>query len=253
MIPKLCDAHTHYESLEELQTRSRQKVFSLLCAATSREYGFLEAHLAAFPDLRPWVMLTAGLHPWHCEEEPAERMLALFPKVDVVGEIGLDSVWCKVSLELQREVFIQQLACAAKLGKPVILHTKGQEAGIAGILKEYPNRYLVHWYSCDSFSELYEDLDCYFTIGPDVPWNETTREIVRTVRPDRLLLETDGMASVRWADRKGGLTLCGEGKTGAREALLRSLSCCAQILQKDPEELELLFCRNLKSFLQLPS
>ena len=54
----------------------------------------------------------------------------------MVGEIGMDSVWCQVPLPIQERVFREQLAMACSLKKPVVLHTKGQEKAIASILKE---------------------------------------------------------------------------------------------------------------------
>ena len=249
MIARLYDSHTHWEGIEDLQMRSRQSVFSLVCAKTFKEYLSLSSHLQADPALQSSMLITAGLHPWHCLEEPVEQMLELFPKVKVVGEIGMDSVWCQVDLDQQRKVFSRQLECASKLGKPVILHTKGQEETIAGMIADYPNRYLVHWYSGESWRDLYEKQDCWFTIGPDVSWNKITKSLARAVRADRLLIETDGMEAVRWADRKGHILAPGEQRSDVREVLLQSLKCCARIRHQETEELARLCRDNLASFL----
>ena len=249
-MDRMYDAHTHWLGPEDLETRKNQEVFSLVCAKTSAQYDSLTGCLHSHPALLPWVQVTAGLHPWHCLEEPVVKMLDLFPMVKVIGEIGMDSVWCRIDLHLQRQVFVRQLERAAELNKPVILHTKGQEAEIASILRSYPNRYLVHWYSCDLWFEQYEKMDCWFSIGPDILWNKTTQSLARQIRSDRLLIETDGMNAVEWADRKGGIQATGGAEAQPREILLRSLSCCAVQRQQNPEELAEQVQENLSAFLQ---
>ena len=57
-------------------------------------------------------------------------MLPLLKQASIIGEIGMDSVWCDVDLEIQKEVFEKQLQLAKEWDKPVILHTKGQEKTI---------------------------------------------------------------------------------------------------------------------------
>lgn len=91
-------------------------------------------------------------------------------------------------------------------------HTKGREQAIARIIRTYPNRYLVHWYSCQEHLEDYLDLDCYFSIGPDVWWNEAVAQVVKKVPRHRLLVETDGLDSVRWAFEEGRRVLGKRGK-----------------------------------------
>ena len=89
-----------------------------------------------------------------------------FSECPVIGEIGMDSVWCNVPLAVQEKVFTEQLAVAAQLDKPVILHTKGQEKRIASLIAGYPNTYLVHWYSDPVFPKSFLELDCYFLSAP---------------------------------------------------------------------------------------
>lgn len=250
-MPRLVDAHTHWEGLQDLLQRREQGIVSLLCAQTAKEYREVTACLQEHPLLRPWVLPTAGLHPWHCTQEPVEEMLKILPEVPVVGEIGMDSVWCRIPLQAQRDVFEPQLELASELGTPVILHTKGQEEAIARIIAKYPNKYLVHWYSCDSWAELYEELDCWFTIGPDVLWNETTRSLARRVKSEKILIETDGREAVKWAYQKGGILQEQSGQEGLpiRDVLRRSLTSLAQLRHEEPEELAEKTRRNAIAFL----
>ena len=166
-------------------------------------------------------------------------MESFLHKVPVIGEIGMDNVWCDVPLDIQQKVFEEQLALACELKKPVILHTKGQEKEIAAIIRNYPNRYLIHWYSCDHSLEEYIDQNCYFSIGPDVWWNPATRNVARKVPSNRILTETDGLNAVQWAydeapdDKKSLLPDIPFTTKAALELVTRTISSIRGISEKD--------------------
>ena len=42
-------------------------------------------------------------------------------------------------------------------------------------------------------------MDSYFTIGPDIFTNPAVREVARRAPRGRLLVETDGLSAVEWA------------------------------------------------------
>jgi TatD DNase family protein len=204
----LCDAHTHPGEDAEWLERLENGILSLICASTPPEAEALFTRLKriskACPEnngnsLSSCLIPTAGLHPWHADTYSVSDMERWLCSCPVIGEIGMDSVWCSVPLSVQERVFREQLALAVKLCRPVILHTKGQEARIARILREYPNTYLIHWYSCEESLEDYIRLGCYISIGPDVWWNPAVQHAAKAVPADRILIETDGMAAVSWA------------------------------------------------------
>ena len=76
------------------------------------------------------LFYSCGVHPWNASLDTFESMLPLLKKAPIIGEIGMDSVWCDLDLNIQKEVFEKQLQLAYALNKPVILHTKGQEKTI---------------------------------------------------------------------------------------------------------------------------
>lgn len=157
------------------------------------EYRFLKA--AGLPGL----VISAGIHPWKADATQWEDMEPILQKVDVIGEIGLDSEWCTVDMALQRQVFRRQLELAAARKRPVILHTKGMERAVLEIIRCYPNRYLVHWYSCADWQQDYIDQGCWFTIGPDVSKSEAVKMLAERVPPDKILIESDGLEGLAWA------------------------------------------------------
>lgn len=90
----------------------------------------------ALADRHPGVYAAIGVHPTDCGDFDAEtlaalRQLARRPKVVAIGEIGLDYYWEKVAHDRQRAALRSQLELAARLGLPVILHSR-DGAGRAG-------------------------------------------------------------------------------------------------------------------------
>lgn len=257
----LCDAHAHMGNDTEWEERTGKRILSLVCAVRPEEGGKLFSRLECFkeetagswslgdlrrkPEPGRTVVPTAGLHPWYADQYTVQDMEPYIRRCPVVGEIGMDSVWCRVPLPVQEQVFREQLAMACILKKPVILHTKGQEKAIASILKEYPNRYLVHWYSCEEYLEEYLALDCYFSVGPDVWWNPAVAQAAKRIPRDRVLVETDGLGAVQWAYENGPE----EGKRTApgtvSEALENTVRTMAEIRAVSLEAMEELVFDNL--------
>lgn len=195
MMYALYDAHAHLGNAREQQLRETNRVRSWICATQPDEARRVECAAQENAYLTP----VYGLHPWYAGQYSVEQMLPYLEKTPLLGEIGMDSVWCSVNLDQQRAVFIEQLAWAQARNLPVILHTKGQEKEIGKIIERYTMPVLVHWYSCASFLEPYLERDCYFTIGPDVAQNPAVQQVALRAPLERLLVETDGMGAVRWA------------------------------------------------------
>src|SRR2546430_1522551 len=77
----------------------------------------------------PGLSATAGVHPheaktWSPAEESGVRALCVDPAVVAVGETGLDYHYDHSPRDAQRRSFEAQLALAAELGKPVVVHRR---------------------------------------------------------------------------------------------------------------------------------
>ncbi|MGI6357089.1 MAG: TatD family hydrolase [Bacillota bacterium] len=194
----LVDAHTHIRpGQEEAAIQLAQQGLWQLVAATNPDQCQPVSELAK---AHPRIIPTFGMSPWQPHQYPLDCMDQWLAQAPIIGEIGLDTVWSSAPMDIQRQSFLHQLQTAVKLNKPVMLHTKGAEAEIAQWLRKYtPPLIIVHWYSgpAEQLAD-YVDLDCYFTLGPDIRLNPAVREVCRQVPLPRLLTETDGTESVAW-------------------------------------------------------
>ncbi len=200
--PVVTDAHAHVKTKAEALERIREGIPTMVCGTDPEDARWV-MELCHMPEAEGILFPVFGLHPWCADQWKMEDMMPYLEKCQVIGEIGMDSLWCNVPLKRQKEVLEKQLQIAAEWKKPVVLHTKDQEREILELIRKYPNIYLVHWYSADHDLDGYLDLDCYFSIGPDVIWNPAVQQVARRVPENRILLETDGMDAVKWAWEEG--------------------------------------------------
>lgn len=185
------DAHAHLGSDAELTIRREAGVRTVFSCGNPQQARQAEAVCRA----NSLFTMTAGIHPWYAQTASLSDMAPFMERAAMVGEIGMDCVWCDVPLSVQRAQFTRQLDWAQAHGKGIVLHTKGCEREIAERVQGFPHPIVVHWYS--GGEEALADflrMDCYFTIGPDVPAN-----VAQRVPDERILFETDGMDAVRWA------------------------------------------------------
>lgn len=193
-IEAYTEADLERAAQKEVFFRKEQGIASCINCGTPEEWRWMQAFQAE-------ALLSFGIHPWYSDQYEPETYMEAFRACSAVGEIGMDSVWCNIPLNRQEEVFRKQLTIAADLHKPVVLHTKGQEHRIAQLIRDFPEKICVHWYS-GSIQELqpYLEKDCYFTIGSDFSTKEELhRYMMQKIPADRLFLESDGIASIIWA------------------------------------------------------
>ena len=84
----------------------------------------------------PLLFAAVGVHPTEASEVQRStfddiKRLAGHPKVKAIGEIGLDYYWDSAPHDLQQKVLKEQLALAAELQLPVVIHLreKGDASG----------------------------------------------------------------------------------------------------------------------------
>lgn len=179
--------------------------------------------LAERTDLDVDVYAAVGIHPNSTgdfdERMLAEvRQLAEHPRVVAIGEIGLDYYWMRVPVEQQQASLRAQLAAAAELGLPVIIHSREPNAGqpphrscyadVAEILEEWVESAafaasplarrsyagVLHAFGGDlELAERAYRWNFVLGLGGPVTFTNARRlhAVVPQLRLDRLMLETD--------------------------------------------------------------
>ena len=184
------------------------------------------------------IWATVGYHPnhlisdphlggagWHHDdkeqsESKPERFdikklseLAADPKVVAIGECGLDyyrlveSEKLKVK-SLQREVFLQQVELAQKLGKALMIHCRPSSVKTSAgkaistddayedllqlLITNYQLPKIVHFYvGSPAITKKLVEAGFYFTFGGVVTFARDYDESIKLVPVERILLETD--------------------------------------------------------------
>lgn len=96
----------------------------------------------ALADRHDDLFVAVGVHPNSSADFNAATLdavadLANHPRVVAVGEIGLDFYWKDVEPAQQAIVFRAQLDLAARIGKPVIIHSRDANDAVRGVLREW--------------------------------------------------------------------------------------------------------------------
>lgn len=155
------------------------------------------------------VFPAVGIHPHEAKDVTASLLAELEsqakrPEVVAVGEIGLDFYRDHSPHDVQRKVLDEQLAIAARVGKPVSVHSRAAEDTIEPHLAAYahargwkPGQPPIGVMHC--FGGTLEQARRYVELGFMVslacaltyPGNEEARTIARELPLESLVVETD--------------------------------------------------------------
>jgi len=197
------DSHAHYESkrfdpdrAELLAALPERGVRYVLNAASDFESANVGIKLAQKYD---YIYASAGFHPHEAKNAPpgfTAKLAELLhcPKVQAVGEIGLDYHYDFSPREVQLRVFEEQLALAVELDLPVIVHNREAHADTLALLRKYRPSGVVHCYSGSAeMAKQLLDLGLYIGFTGVVTFKNARKvlEAARAVPADRLLIETD--------------------------------------------------------------
>ena len=141
-----------------------------------------------------------GIHPWQSADIfdlDAIRAQLIANPSSGVGEIGLDRLKTKTVSDVQRAIFAQQLALAAELNRPVVLHGAKCWGEVVAACRPYKGRipaFLFHGFSRSAglLPEIFA-LGGYVSIGPALLNDHAVnyRALAKELPLERTLIETD--------------------------------------------------------------
>lgn len=154
-------------------------------------------------DAYPDVWATVGVHPHDAAKADGRtighmRELSTHPKVIGIGEIGLDYHYDHSPREVQRRVFVEQLALAEELKLPITIHTREAWDDTLALLRTHwapaglPG--IMHCFTGTAEqAQACLEMGFYISMAGVVTFkrNDELREAAKDVPADRLLVETD--------------------------------------------------------------
>ena len=195
---KYVDTHCHLDLYKDYrQVISESDRSNTLIIAVTNLPSIFEQECALFQEYSN-VIVSLGLHPQlvGSHSNQINLMLKLIPKVQFIGEVGLDYQDNKEELEVkQRQIFKQILDKAAEYKNKIIsVHSRNSADDVVSMIgANFPGNIVLHWYS-GSIQTLEKALNngYYFSINPSMVKTKKGQEIIKRIPIERLLTETDG-------------------------------------------------------------
>ena len=155
--------------------------------ALSRQYDFLYAAVGSHPDAADEVN-EAVLNEYR-------QLCRSNSKIKAIGEIGLDYHYEDIPRDIQLKAFRAQMALAAELNLPVIVHERDAHADGMAVIDEFPTvKGVFHCYSgsAEMAAELVKR-GWYIGFTGVLTFKNARKalEVAASIPHDRLVLETD--------------------------------------------------------------
>lgn len=199
--PTWVDTHVHLFLIEDpveavLSRATERGVAWMVCPgideATSRASELLAQE---HPGMVRW---SAGLHPHEASEWPnqAERIVAMADRADAVGECGLDYYRNLSPRQDQITAFKEQLALAAALHKPIIIHCRDAFADVHDMVEaaQIGELAVLHcWTGGPKWTKRFDALGVTFSFAGPITYTtgDTLRLGAAQAPPNRTMVETD--------------------------------------------------------------
>ena len=154
----------------------------------------------ALAEQYPYLYAAVGSHPDACDEVNEAvireyRMLCKHPKVKAIGEIGLDYHYEDIPREIQQSAFRQQMALAAEVDLPVIVHERDAHGDGMAIVEEFPTvSGVFHCYSGSlEMAKWLVDRGWYIGFTGVLTFKNAKKavEVAANIPLEHLVLETD--------------------------------------------------------------
>jgi TatD DNase family protein len=200
------DTHSHLfypnfeDDLDEVIQRARNSgVDFILVPATDLATAKEVTNLTEKYDM---IYGAVGIHPHETKDWDSSLLneiesLASHKKIVAIGEIGLDYFYDYSPKEKQIEAFKSQIDLALKLDLPIIVHNRDSDEDMMEIINSYCGTGLKAQFHCfngslrDAKELMHMGYMISFTGNITFKNADELREVLKNVRIDQLLLETD--------------------------------------------------------------
>jgi TatD DNase family protein len=204
---ELIDTHCHLTfaqlepHIEAVLDRSREAgVTGWITVGTDRRQ--IKKVIALIPGYDN-MYAALGIHPHHAKDVSAEdisflKSVAGGEKIVAIGETGLDFHYTFSEAEIQKEVFKAQLAIAAELALPVVIHSRNAFDDTMQILDDFEGKLkgvVIHCYSGTADqAKLILQRGFYISFTGIITFTKKVNETIdaaKLVPLDKMMVETD--------------------------------------------------------------
>lgn len=233
----LIDSHCHLdvaafdEDRDDVLSRCREQGIRRMIIPAIEAAGW--DNLLSLCDKEAGLYPALGLHPVFLQQHQQSDIQKLEEKlattgVVAVGEIGLDFYIKELDREKQKQIFEAQLAIAAKLDLPVILHVRKSHDDVLASLKKYKVRGGVSHAFNGSLPQAQQYIDMGFKLGfggtMTYEGSHKIHQLAKQLPLEAIVLETDAPDMVVASHR---------GERNSPEYLIESLNALAQLREED--------------------
>lgn len=206
------DAHCHLNAIknaEKIIEKCEKNDFKGICtASTDLESMKKNLELSKKSNI---IVSCLGIHPndsIYLNKKELEKSFLFLKKnienVRAVGEIGLDFKHATTEKlkKKQLEVFEKQIYLAEKYSLPIVVHGRRAYKECTELLAErFNGRILFHWFlASKKVLQKASKQKSFFSFGPNIVLNNSTKKVVGFVPEKRVLCETD--APVPFKEKK---------------------------------------------------
>ncbi len=250
----MIDSHAHIyleqfdddknEMIDRAQKMGVSKIYMPNIDSTS-----IERMLKTEETYKDYCLPMMGLHPCSVKSNFEEELKIVENhlskrKWSAIGEIGLDLYWDKSTLEIQVEALKIQIEWAKQYKLPIVLHCRDAFDELFDTLHAVGTKNLKGVFHCFTGGEkelqAINDLDFYIGIGGVFTYKkQNLTHIIHLAKKNRILLETDSPYLAPVPKR---------GKRNEPSYLEFIKLRLAEVLQMEPEELDVLSSKNCLEF-----
>ena len=199
------DTHAHMDDrafdadrAELLESLPDQQIALLMNPGCSLESSRNAVKLA---NTYGYIYAAVGSHPDVADEvneevlEEYRKLCKLNPKIKAIGEIGLDYHYEDIPRQLQLKAFRAQMALAAELDLPAIVHERDAHEDGMAVIREFPTvKGVFHCYSGSAeMARQLVNLGWYIGFTGVLTFKNARKaiEVATSIPIDRIVLETD--------------------------------------------------------------
>jgi len=231
------DTHAHLDALDDpaaaVERARAAGVTRILTVGTDVEGC---RHALELSEAYNGVFAILGIHPHEAGDAGPDaveevRRLESHAKAVAVGQIGLDYYRDYAPRDAQRQLFDEQLAMAADIGAPVVIHTRAADADTRAALDGFAGTVVLHCFSSPHLLPTALERGWYVSFAGNASFPKAVdlRLAAAQVPADRILTETDSPYLAPQPMR---------GRPNEPAFVVYTLAALAQARGEDPAELE---------------